>query len=86
VRTRYLQANPARVVERDAYVPKPRRPLTPEIRARLVALANPQLRPYVLLAEHLLGRGRSLRDLREKDIDVDANEVTFRSTKNGDDT
>lgn len=85
VRNGHVATNPARVIRKHKPELKARRPLSPDERARLVAVANPQLAPYVLLALHTLGRAGSLRALRERDVDLDAGELRFVGTKNGDD-
>jgi integrase len=85
VRWELIQRNPVAQL-RKAREAAPRvRWLTPEQRASLLAHANPRLRLYILTAAYTAGRRRSVRYLRERDIDLAVGIVTFRGTKNGDD-
>jgi integrase len=85
VEWQYITQNPARFLKRARESRGRVRFFSDEQRRLLIEKANPNLQLYIVAAAYTGGRRRSLLNLKERDVDWERGEITFRDTKNGED-
>lgn len=85
IRWGYCSENPFKTIKKKTERERKFLFLTPEQHERLLFEAGAKLQWYIIFARYTGGRMSSLAALEERDIDLQADELTFRDTKNGED-